>query len=519
MRATRVTVGQRSVDCCRRKGRRVHRLLLLVATVAVVVATSTCCAKEHEAGARKHLPLKLDLDVMQRFAASTSLLRSLPDPSDFGIEHIVAFEETRQFVYCDGTAGQSVNEADADHDRPSSRAKPWLRRRVFILKPTLLVVDDQVSLAGANRVDWAVASSGPIGIVGQGVGGSLKHGRFYCRALLPQSSAWTIAEHDVRQKLALHDLSQPGSQDGVRLRALHVVNFAPHPERPVLDSQAECRQRQGRLEVIAKEGGADESRGVELWFPHGTVSSKVRIFDSEGEEGIPRRLLPAGILPLGLAGLEMRLQWDLPYRVSGLATWDTGRPSSQLKRLVDSGTLKPCRTIELGCGTGNDAVYLAQQGFDVTAVDISPTALSLAQQKAHAAGVRARWQLADVLRPPADGTFDLVYDRGCYHTVRRHHAKEYVAAVARLSRPGGRILILAGNANADSYWRFHGPPRVREAEIRADFARGFRLLHLREFRFDPTPPERRGALAWSVLLTREVERSSQLPTQGGLSSE
>ena len=170
--------------------------------------------------------------------------------------------------------------------------------------------------------------------------------------------------------------------------------------------------------------------------------------------------------------------------------------------MVESGQIKPCRAVEFGCGTGNDAIYLATQGFDVTAIDISPTALNIAEQKATQAGVKVNWLLADILHPPQLKPFDFVYDRGCYHEVRQHHANEYVAALAKLTHATSQILILAGNANKDPYWRFEGPPRVREQDIRQDFAATFRLLHLDTFRFDPAPPEREGALAWSILLER-----------------
>jgi SAM-dependent methyltransferase len=212
---------------------------------------------------------------------------------------------------------------------------------------------------------------------------------------------------------------------------------------------------------------------------------------------------------MGEAGFRMLEGWDIPYRdmSKGLAVWDTGRTSSELKNVVEEKTIRPCRAVELGCGTGTDSVYLAGKGFEVTAIDIAPTALSMAEQKAEKAGVKVEWLLADVLRAPELEPFDFLYDRGCYHAVRRDYPKEYVAAVRRLTRQGGRILILAGNAKEDSPEWFAGPPRVTEKEIRDDFAEGFKLLSLREIRFDPTPPRSQGALAWSVLLER-TERAA-----------
>jgi SAM-dependent methyltransferase len=158
--------------------------------------------------------------------------------------------------------------------------------------------------------------------------------------------------------------------------------------------------------------------------------------------------------------------------------------------------------VEIGCGTGNDAIYLAGKGFDVTAIDIAPTALNIAERKAAKAGVKVNWLLADVLRPPRLEPFDFAYDRGCYHEVRQHHRQQYVEALRKLTRPDSKILILAASANRDHYWRFEGPPRVRERDIRRDFAAGFRLVRLQEFRFDPAPPEREGPLAWSIFLER-----------------
>jgi SAM-dependent methyltransferase len=195
-------------------------------------------------------------------------------------------------------------------------------------------------------------------------------------------------------------------------------------------------------------------------------------------------------------------RWDAAYRDGRRPGWDTGRPSSELKKAVEDGTIRACRAVVLGCGTGTNAIYLAGKGFDVTGIDIAPTALAHAEQKARKAGVRVRWMVADVLAPPALEPFDLIYDRGCYHGVRRQSAAGYVEAVRRLSRPGTRLLILAGNANEP---RRYGPPRIKEEEIRADFSARFEFEWLRETKFDTRDAASSGALAWSILLRRKEE--------------
>ena len=61
--------------------------------------------------------------------------------------------------------------------------------------------------------------------------------------------------------------------------------------------------------------------------------------------------------------------------------WNIEQPPDALVGLIESGAVKPCRAIDFGCGTGNYAVYLANRGFDVTGVDISPTAVGTADDR------------------------------------------------------------------------------------------------------------------------------------------
>jgi hypothetical protein len=95
----------------------------------------------------------------------------------------------------------------------------------------------------------------------------------------------------------------------------------------------------------------------------------------------------------------------------------------------------------------------------------------------------------------------LIFDRGCYHGVRRLDARGYVQTAKQLSHPGSRILILAGNANEQ---RQYGPPRVKEEELRADFSPDFDFVQLETVRFDSVDTQQQGALAWFVLLRRKA---------------
>jgi cyclopropane fatty-acyl-phospholipid synthase-like methyltransferase len=145
---------------------------------------------------------------------------------------------------------------------------------------------------------------------------------------------------------------------------------------------------------------------------------------------------------------------------------------------------------------------LASEGFDVTGIDIAPTALNICRKKAEEAGVKVQRLLADVLALPEMEPVDFIFDRGCYHGVRRQNAAGYVESIRRISRPGTRVLILAGNANEE---RHYGPPRVKEEELRGDFEESFEFLWLKETNFDTREEGGKGALAWSALLTRKEQ--------------
>jgi SAM-dependent methyltransferase len=194
-----------------------------------------------------------------------------------------------------------------------------------------------------------------------------------------------------------------------------------------------------------------------------------------------------------------QIEWNDRYR-DGNLPWDTGQPSSELQSVLGRIMIRPCRALELGCGTGTNSVWLAQQGFEVTGIDVAPLAVERAEKRAHAAGVTAHFAVADVLHlPDPDGPFEFFFDRGCYHAVRRDAPDQYAAAVARQLTSGARGLILAGNAREP---HDPGPPVVTEEEIRDELSTAFQILDLHEFRFDEAPGIGERFLGWSCLVEK-----------------
>jgi SAM-dependent methyltransferase len=122
--------------------------------------------------------------------------------------------------------------------------------------------------------------------------------------------------------------------------------------------------------------------------------------------------------------------------------WNIETPPKALVELIDSGQIQPCKAIDLGCGAGNYAIYLASLGFDVTGVDISPSAIALAEANAKQKGVACRFVAADVVGglPEVTETFDFAYDWSLLHHVFPLDRKRYAETVHRLLVPGGKYL-------------------------------------------------------------------------------
>jgi SAM-dependent methyltransferase len=192
-------------------------------------------------------------------------------------------------------------------------------------------------------------------------------------------------------------------------------------------------------------------------------------------------------------------QWNQRY-LQGDLPWDSGLPSRELNRVIEEGLLAPCRAIELGCGTGTNACYLAERGFQVTAVDVSAKAIEMADAQAEALKQRPTFVVADITRLPAvGGPFEFIFDRGCYHCLRLIDLAGYRSALEQLSTAGTRLLLLTGNANEQTE---QGPPRVREEEIRSELGVLFEIHWIREFRFQDRGGAE-GPLGWSCWMTRK----------------
>ncbi|WP_228551304.1 SAM-dependent methyltransferase [Paenibacillus sp. B01] len=133
-------------------------------------------------------------------------------------------------------------------------------------------------------------------------------------------------------------------------------------------------------------------------------------------------------------------------------------PDESLVQAVESGWIKPGKVLELGCGPGRNALYLAENGFDVHAVDLSEEAIAWAKQRALERGVQVRFERLNLLELSEQGRdCDLVYDSGCFHHIAPHRRMDYCRIVDEALRPGGCFALtcfkengaLGGSARSD----------------------------------------------------------------------
>ncbi len=122
--------------------------------------------------------------------------------------------------------------------------------------------------------------------------------------------------------------------------------------------------------------------------------------------------------------------------------WNIETPPDILQKIVKTEKIKPCKVIELGCGTGNYVIYLSSKGFDATGVDISKTAIEIATNSASKKGINCNFISSDVLGDMTEvqDTFDFAYDWELLHHIFPQDREKYINNVHRLLNPEGMYL-------------------------------------------------------------------------------
>lgn len=190
-------------------------------------------------------------------------------------------------------------------------------------------------------------------------------------------------------------------------------------------------------------------------------------------------------------------RWNAAY-VGDVPPWDVPHPDPMLVQAVERGDLPRGRLLDIGCGTGTQARYLHDAGFQVVGVDFAPLAIELARERSPA---DITFHVHDVLAQPLpDGPFDAVFDRGCFHVFAEADERTlFVQRVFEALRPGGRWLSLLGSTEGGA--RSGGPPRRTARDIVNAVEPHLALERLSSRAFGP---ELDGHVAWYCLASRRT---------------
>ncbi|GBF34971.1 methyltransferase [Desulfocucumis palustris] len=185
---------------------------------------------------------------------------------------------------------------------------------------------------------------------------------------------------------------------------------------------------------------------------------------------------------------------------AGDTPWDIGKPDFNLIQAVSGMAIKPCKALDIGCGTGNNSIWLSQKDFEVTGIDTSEIAIKKAMEEASKANVKCTFIVIDFLTNKIEGApYGFAFDRGCFHSLNSDEKRKSFAenVAAHLEKDGLWLSIIG---NADEQRNRPGPPQRTAKDIVNSVEPCFEILSLVSGHFgsnSPNPPR-----AWVCLMRK-----------------
>lgn len=190
-----------------------------------------------------------------------------------------------------------------------------------------------------------------------------------------------------------------------------------------------------------------------------------------------------------------RWLYDRAYRTGRSRHWDTGiTPPEVVEEIEREGAPAPGRALDLGCGTGTNALFLAAHGWEVVGVDFAAQAIEAARRKAGSTD-RVTFLQGDATRLSelgVEGPFELVLDVGCFHGISAAGRRRYAMQTARLTRSGALLMMFGFGAR---WRRLLGVPGLSAEGLRRCFGRDFDLERV-------LPGDEPAGAAWYYLRRR-----------------
>ncbi len=202
-------------------------------------------------------------------------------------------------------------------------------------------------------------------------------------------------------------------------------------------------------------------------------------------------------------------EWNERYKIGDLP-WDTQEPDENLVKLLESKTILPGNALEIGCGTGTDAIWLARQGFTVLGTDISQQAIDMANQKKIGNSLSCDFAVLDFIHDNSlSASFDFVFDRGCFHSFDEEHDRSLFARhVSRILKRNGIWASLIGSTEGAP--REVGPPRRTAEDVIKAIEPHLEIVELRSVFFQTKFPF--SPRAW-LCISRQREEPAQPSTK------
>jgi len=174
------------------------------------------------------------------------------------------------------------------------------------------------------------------------------------------------------------------------------------------------------------------------------------------------------------------ISWEDAYKTT--PPWDIGRPQPAFVELVRAGELNMGGVLDVGCGTGENALYLAEKGFSVVGVDLSTRAIDAAKAKAIERKLKVYFRIANALSLDfKNGYFDNAIDSGLFHTFNDNDRVDFASEIALVLKPDGRYFMLCFSDKEPTNWG--GPRRITKEEIETTFSPFFDINYIRDAYF------------------------------------
>jgi SAM-dependent methyltransferase len=184
----------------------------------------------------------------------------------------------------------------------------------------------------------------------------------------------------------------------------------------------------------------------------------------------------------------------------GYTPWDVGKPDFNLIQTITKTSIKPCKALDIGCGTGDNSLWLCRQGFRVLGIDESEIAIDKARAKALKSDVKCTFIVTDFLTGRIEGApYGFAFDRGCFHALRSgKERKAFAEKIHAHVKKDGLWLSLIGSADEERH--LPGPPQRTAGDIVEAVEPYFKILSLVASSFGsnrPNPPR-----AWVCLMQK-----------------